>query len=112
MHPTIRQIESLLAASREVLADQELDIDRLQLWGAERNAIVARLKERDQALAGADGSAVEPLLHELLHLDREICARVIEKQRELGLQISAARTVRQALVRGTSPASHRLQRLA
>ncbi len=108
----MQAIGSLLAASRDVLAAPELDAKRLQVWGAERNAIFACLKESDPALASADPSAMEPLLHELVDLDRKVCARVAAIQRELGLQIAAARKVRQALGLGISRAPQLLQRLA
>jgi hypothetical protein len=112
VHPVMEDMRSLLIAGRNVLAAPELDGKRLQLWGAERNAIFARLKERDPALASGAPTAMEPLLRELVDLDQKICARIVEIQRELGLQIAAARKVRQALRYRISPAPQLLQRLA
>ena len=44
MHPAVNDIESLLAASRELLGAEELDFERLLAWSAERNGILLALK--------------------------------------------------------------------
>jgi hypothetical protein len=106
----IGDIELLLAASRDLLASEDLDAERLKAWGAERNAIFCRLKEQNPVLGGTDVSAIS-LVRELVALDAKICARVREQQRHLAKQIAAARTVRQALRRGSSSAPRLLQRV-
>jgi hypothetical protein len=112
MHLAVHDIESLLAASRDLLGAGDLELVRLQAWCAERDAIFTRLKSRDLALASNDSSAVEALMRELLEVDGRICARVIENQKCLAEQIAAARKIRQTLSRGSSRAPRLLQRLA
>lgn len=112
MHPSIRDIELLLMASRDVLGSEEFEAERLHAWGAERNAIFCRLKERDPVLASPDAVAMASLLRELLDLDAKICGRINENQLCLGEQIAAARNIRRGLRQGTSRAPQLLQRLA
>ena len=80
MHPAVNDIESLLAASRELLSAEELEFERLLAWSAERNGIFARFKSRDLSRAADDSSAVAALMRELLSVDTKICARVSENQ--------------------------------
>lgn len=112
MHPAVQDIQFLLASSRALLDEKDLKPDRLQAWGAERNAIFVRLKSRDLALTGDDSSAAEALMRELLEVDNKICARVLENQRWLGEQIAGARKIRQALSQCASHTPKLLQRLA
>ena len=112
MHPSIRDIEFLLVASRDVLSSEEFDAERLQAWSAKRNAIFCRLKERDPVIASADMAAMAALLRELLDLDAKIRVRINENQLTLGEQIAAARNIRRGFRQGTSRAPQLLQRLA
>jgi hypothetical protein len=112
VYSTIQEIHSLLAASRDLLDADEFDVDRLEAWGAERNAIFCRLIEGNTALASADTGIMAPQIHELLELDGKICARIIENKRRLGEQIATARKFCQALSPTTCHAAQLLQRLA
>jgi hypothetical protein len=110
MKSPVADIELLLAGSRELLELEELDLERLEAWRAERNAIFCRLKEHHPVLASADGFLTESLLEQLLDADAKICGRVAELQTRLAKQIAAAKTMRQALPRGSSRPPHLLQR--
>ena len=113
MHPAVNDIESLLAASRELLGAEEFEFERLLTWSAERNGIFASIKSRDLSLAADDSSTVAALMRELLAVDAKICARVSEIQIRLGEQIATARRLRRGLVgQGASRSSQLLQRLA
>jgi hypothetical protein len=90
----IADIQLLLAASRDFLESDDLDVERLKAWGAERDAIFCRLKEQKPLLVGFE-TATFALLRELLDLDGTICKRLIEQQRWLAKQIAAARLRRQ-----------------
>jgi hypothetical protein len=104
-------IRALLAASRELSESDEVDLERLQAWGAEHRLIFGGLKEKVSALAGSDPSIMASLLRELIDLDAKICARIVENQTRLGAQIAAARKIRQALCLGAGPTCQSLQRL-
>jgi hypothetical protein len=111
MHPTIRDIESLLVMSRSLLGEQELTPERLQAWGAEREVIFTRLKSHDLALGSEGSSAAAVLMSELREVDAKICTRVIENQRRLGEQITAAKKMRRALGQSISHPPRLLERL-
>lgn len=113
MHPAVHDIESLLAASRDLLGAEELEFERLLAWSAERNGIFARFKSRDLTLPADDSSAVAALMRELLAVDVKISARISEVQIRLGEQIAAAKRLRQGLgQQGASRSFRLLQRLA
>jgi hypothetical protein len=113
VHPAVIDIESLLAASRELLDAEELEFERLLAWSADRKGVFARFKSRDLSLSADDSSTVAALMRELLAVDAKICAWVSEIQIRLGEQIAMARRLRQGSVRqGPSPSSQLLQRLA
>ncbi|MGH7931335.1 MAG: hypothetical protein ACREQV_26500 [Candidatus Binatia bacterium] len=112
MYQVIKDIEALLTASRDLLGPVDLDVKRLQAWGAERKIIFGRLKDHNPTLAGVDPSEVASLLRELLDIDGTVCTRLIENQRSIGEQIGAARKLRQALEQGSTGAPQLLQRLA
>jgi hypothetical protein len=109
--PAMRDIEALLVMSRDLLGEKELNAERLQAWGAERAVIFSRLKSYDLRVAGEDSSAVAVLMSELLEVDAKICARVIENQRRLGEQITAAKKMRRALGQSVSLSPRLLERL-
>jgi len=112
VYAIIQEIDSLLAASRDLLDADEFDVDRLEAWGAERNAIFCRLIEGNAALASADTGIMAPEIHELLELDGKICARIVEKQRRIAAQIATARKFREGLSSATCHAAQLLQRFA
>jgi hypothetical protein len=112
VHPAVHDIESLLAASRELLGAEELEFERLLAWSAERNGIFASFKSRDLFLAADDSSTVTALMRELLAVDAKICARVSEIHIRLGEQIAAVRRLRHGWGQGASRSSQLLQRLA
>lgn len=112
MHLSIRDIELLLVASRDILNSEEFADERLQAWAAEREVIFCRLKERAPMPASPDAVGMASLLRELLELDAKICRRLDANQVCLGEQIAAARNIRRGLRQGTSRAPGLLERLA
>jgi hypothetical protein len=104
-------IEWLLARSRKLLSMENMDVERLKAWGAERNAIFSRLKEHNSVVASTEPFANEFLLRELLIIDAQIRARIVECQSQLGKQIAVLRTRLQALPHASSHSSPLLQRL-
>jgi hypothetical protein len=104
-------IEWLLARSRELLSMESMDVERLKAWGTERNAIFTRLEEHNSALASTDRVANESLLRELIFIDAQIRARIVEYQSQLGQQIAALRTRLQASPHGSHRSAPLLQRL-
>lgn len=113
MHSPVSDIALLLAASREFLSNQDfdnIDVERLRAWGAERSAIFSRLKKYVE-LGSTDGFADESLLRELLDVDAQICCRIMECQTRIGKQRSVARSMLQALPRASSASPHVIERL-
>jgi hypothetical protein len=112
VHPAIRDLESLLEASRDLLGAAHFDCERLQAWTAEREAVFCHLKDQNPRYPGSDLSELVSLLRELLHVDERICARLIDNQRLIGEQLGAVRKLRPALYQGSSGASQLLRRVA
>jgi hypothetical protein len=110
MYSPLPDLEWLLAASRELLELEELDIERLEAWRTERHAIFCRLKQHMPM--SSDGFASEPLLRQLLDADAKICRRATELQARLAKQIAAARIMLQTPSHGSFPRPQLLQRRA
>ena len=113
MYSPASDIALLLAASRELLSNEDfdnIDVERLTAWGAERSAIFSRLKKCAE-LGTTDGFANESLVRELLDVDAQIRCRIMECQTRIGKQMSAVRTMRQALPRPSSTAPRSVERL-
>jgi hypothetical protein len=106
----VADLELLLAASRDLLASEDSDAERLKVWGAERDAVFAHLKEQIPRLQATD-ELTSCLLRELVALDTEICSRAIEQQGRLARQIAAARLVRQRLPNDSFRTPRLLQRV-
>jgi non-ribosomal peptide synthetase component F len=98
MRSLLGEIQALLAASRAVACADELDAAGLQQWSSEREAVFIRLQSHDLAGAAADSPELAALIRELVRLDDEIRARVIEYQARIGEQIAASQRVRRVLL--------------
>jgi hypothetical protein len=113
MYSPVADIALLLAASRELLSREDIDnidVERLTAWGAERSAIFCRLKEYRE-LGSTEGFTDESLLRELLDVDAQIRCRIMECQTRIGKQMSAVRTMLQALPRASSTSTRLIERL-
>ena len=111
MYSPVADIELLLARSRELLRVEDLNVEALEAWGAERTAIFCRLKEHNPAFATTEALTNESLLRELLDVDAKVRGRLVEHQASLGKQIAALRTMLQALPHPSSRSPQLLQRL-
>jgi hypothetical protein len=112
MGSVMEDLVSLLAASRELLDTKDFEVERLQIWAAERNAIFCHLEQRSLAMSSADSSTMAALLNELLDLDAQICSCVMESQKCLGERIGATKRIRKAFNQGPYRTPQLLQRLA
>ena len=113
MYSPASDVALLLAASRELLSNEDfdnIDVERLKAWGAERSAIFSRLKKY-AVLGTTDGFANESLLRELLDVDAQIRCCIMECQTRIGKQRSAVRTMRQALPHASPTAPRSIERL-
>jgi hypothetical protein len=79
-----------------------LDVSGLQRWSAEREKVFTRLQNRDLASVAAASPELEARIRELIALDSEIRARVIEYQAGIGAQIAANQRVRRVLSAGAT----------
>jgi hypothetical protein len=100
MRSPMEEIQALLAASRALARAEELDAARLQHWIAEREMVFIRLQGHDLAGTAAASPELTALVRELIALDGEIRARVIEYQAGIGEQIAASQRVRRVLSLG------------
>jgi len=97
MAGVMRDLEAIRDENLKLLAVSGDDSGQIQKWGAQRELIFARLREKNLQLSTDDQAAAAYLLKEILELDAAVLARLQEYQARLSRKMTGGVKMQRAL---------------
>ncbi len=113
MRSVLHDLQKLVEENKKVLSTPDFEMERLQKWSGQREAIFARLKDMEVHWLPGEEAIAANLVKEILEADRIIIARFKQQLACLEEKIGATQKIRRMLnanARTASPAL--LQRVA
>ncbi len=113
MRSILDDLQELVQENRKLLSDPDFEMERLQRWSGQREAIFARLKDVEVHWLPGEETVAANLVKEILEADRIIIERFKQQLACLEEKIAATQKIRRILnanARTASPAL--LQRVA